>query len=126
MTIDESTLFGKITMALVNGWTPDHLRMLTNSVRVSAVYWGNATREDRSKVIDQLVDMLWVSAAQQRLMVVAMGKVRLSLSEPNSEEPLHMMPVVTDRMTFPSTLPYQVVFSLRAYAMPPAATDLNM
>jgi hypothetical protein len=126
MKIDESTLFGQIAMALVNGWTPDHLRVLTNSIRVSAVYWGKATRENRSEVINQLVDMLWMSAAQQRLMIVAMGRVRLALSEPDSEGPLHMLPVVTDRMTFPSTLPYEVVFLLRAYAMPPAATDLNI
>jgi hypothetical protein len=125
MMIEETTLFGQITMAMLNGWKAGNLRTLSNHLTVSAEWWRRATLYTRSEVIGQLVDMLWMSAAQQRLMMVAVGRVRLSLDVPSENAPVTMFPVVTERTELPSDME-RAVLSLRAYAMSPAATDVNM
>lgn len=123
MMIDESTLFGKITIAMVQGWTSDNLRPLYNQMDVTAQFWNESTLETRSEVIGRLVDALWLKAAQERLMMVAMGRPRWGAV--TVEMPAHMLPPVTERTPFPEGA-QRMTISLRAYAMSPAATDLNM
>lgn len=122
MTIDESTLFGRITMAMAQGWTPDSLRPLYNQMDVTAEFWNDSTLEARSEVIGRLADALWLKAAQDRLMVVAIGRPRWGTV---TLPPEHVLPPVTERSEFPGGA-RRMTMSLRAYAMPPAVTDLDV
>lgn len=123
VAIDEATLFGKVMMALMNGWPEDGQGLLHVQMDVTAEFWNETTREARSELIGRLVDALWLRAAEKRLMVVAVGRPRWGAVM--VEMPETMLSVVTDRSSFPEGA-RRMTMSLRAYAIPPATVDLNI